>query len=143
MRMEGELMSMKKLLVLGILAAFALSGCASGSFLGLATTKYVDDKRQAALDAQAAAIDQLKTAQAAQIEEMKTAQAAQIEELKAQLADYQAIKAQAQAAIEQMSQTTKTVSDLQALAKRAEDRIATIPKEVIKQIADILQTALK
>jgi TolA-binding protein len=123
---------MKKLIVLVVLAAFALAGCASGSFLGLATTKYVDEKQKAAADAQTAELEQLKAAQAAQIDQIK-----------AQLADYEAIKQQAQAAIDQMTQTTKTVTELQALAKRAEDRIATIPTEVIRQIVDILQSALK
>jgi outer membrane murein-binding lipoprotein Lpp len=122
----------KKLLALVVLVALALSGCASGSFLGLATTKYVDEKEKAAAD-------QL----AAQIEQLKTDQAAQVDALKAQIADYEAMKQQALAAIEQMNATAKTVADLQALAKRAEDRIASIPAEVIKQIVDILQAALK
>ena len=67
----------------------------------------------------------------------------QIGQLKAQLADYQVIKEQAQAAAAQVSQTQKTIDDLQALAKRAEERIGSIPREVIRQIVDILQAALQ
>ena len=109
--------TVKKLIVLAVIAIIALSGCASGKFLGfLATTDYVD--RQ------------------------KKEQAVEIAALKAQLADYQALKTQAQAAIEQMNQSQKTIQDLQALAQRAEARINSIPREVIKQIVDILQASL-
>jgi len=111
---------MKRIVVLVVIAAFALAGCASGSFLGLATTGYVDAKAKAVADQQAA----------------------EIEQLKAQLSEYQSVKEQAQAAIDQVNQTQQTISDLQAIATRAEDRIASIPKEVIKQIVDILQAAL-
>ncbi len=103
---------MKKMLVLAVVAAVALSGCASGKFLGfLATTDYVDRQNKE--------------------------QAAEIAALKAQLADYQTLKTQAQAAIDQMNQSQKTIEDLQALAKRAEARIGQIPREVIKQIIEI------
>ena len=105
---------MKKYVALVIIVALALSGCASGKFLGfLATTDYVDAKAKALTDQQSAEISSLK---------------AQLE--------------QAKVAVEQVNQTKKTVDDLQALAKRAEAKIASIPKEVIKQIVDILQAAL-
>jgi predicted Zn-dependent protease len=115
---------MKKIVVLAVIAAVALTGCASGKFLGfLATTDYVDTKAKEA-DARAKAQD------------------AQIADLKAQLADYQSLKAQAQAAIEQMNQSQKTIQDLQATAQRVEDRISTIPRQVIRQIVDILQASM-
>jgi len=105
---------MKKLLILAVAAAIALTGCASGKFLGfLATTDYVDQ--------------QIKTRDA------------QIASLKAQLADNQSLMKQAQAAIDQMNQNQKTIQDLQNVAQRAEARIGQIPREVIKQIVDILQ----
>lgn len=108
---------MKKLLILGVVAMLALSGCASGKILGfLASTDYVDQKIKA--------------------------QQTEIAALKAQLADYESLKTQAQAAIEQMNQSQKTIQDLQALATRAEARIGQIPREVIKQIVDILQASL-
>jgi hypothetical protein len=108
---------MKRICVLAVIALVALSGCASGKFLGfLATTDYVDTKAKE--------------------------QAAEIAALKTQLAQYESIKAQAQAAIDQVEQSKKTISDLQALAQRAEARIGSIPKEVIKQIVDILQASL-
>ena len=107
---------MKKILVLAVIAAVALSGCASGKFLGfLATTDYVDAKTKA--------------------------QDAQIADLKAQLADYQSLKAQAQAAIDQMNQSQKAIQDLQSMAQRTQDRLTSLPKEVIRQIVDILQAA--
>ncbi len=113
---------MKRLIVLTVGAALALSGCASGKFLGfLATTDYVD--------AQSKATEQK--------------QAAEIEQLKAQLAEYQSVKDQAAAAVAQVNQTQKTIEELQAIARQAEQRIGSIPKEVIKQIVDILQAALK
>ncbi|HTZ51583.1 MAG TPA: hypothetical protein VMF68_07985 [Spirochaetia bacterium] len=105
---------MKKLLILAVIAAVALTGCASGKFLGfLATTDYVDQ--------------QIKTRDA------------EIASLKTQLADSQSLMKQAQAAIDQMNQNQKTIQDLQNLASRAEARIGQIPREVIKQIVDILQ----
>jgi septal ring factor EnvC (AmiA/AmiB activator) len=108
---------MKKILVLAVIAAVALTGCASGKILGfLASTDYVDRKIKA--------------------------QDTEIAALKAQLADYQSLKAQAQAAIDQMNQSQKTIQDLQGLAQRAEARIGQIPREVIKQIVDILQASL-
>jgi len=108
---------MKKILVLAVIAAVALTGCASGKFLGfLATTDYVDKQNRE--------------------------QAAEIAALKAQLADYQTLKSQAQAAIDQMNQSQKTIQDLQSLAQRAEARIGQIPREVIRQIVDILQASL-
>ena len=111
---------MKRYIVLVIVIALALSGCASGKFLGLATADYVDAKVKALTDQQAAEIGSLK----------------------AQLEQNKALLDQARAAVEQVSQTKKTVDDLQALAKRAEAKIASIPKDVIKQIVDILQSAL-
>lgn len=108
---------MKKTLVLAVLAAVALTGCIDGKFLGfLATADYVDQKNKA--------------------------QAAEIAALKAQLAENQSLMKDAQAAIDQMKQNTKTIQDLQALAQRAEARIGQIPKEVIRQIVDILQASL-
>jgi len=108
---------MKRVCVLAVIAAIALSGCASGKFLGfLATTDYVDKKAK----------DQV----------------AEIASLKAQIADYQTIKVQAQAAIDQVNQSQKTIQELQATAQRAEARISSIPHEVIKQIVDILQASL-
>ena len=115
---------MKKMIVLLLLVAIALAACASGSFLGLATTKYVDQKEKSFAEQQAAT-------------------AAEIAQLKSQIADVQAIKDQAQSAMDQVSQTQKVIQDLQALAQRAEARIGSIPKEVIKQIVDILQAALQ
>lgn len=108
---------MKKMIVLAVIAIMGLSGCASGKFLGfLATTDYVDRQNKE--------------------------QAAEIASLKAQLADYQSIKAQAQAAIDQVNQSQKAIQDLQGVAQRAEARISSIPREVIKQIVDILQASL-
>jgi hypothetical protein len=97
----------KKLLALVILAVLALSSCASGDFLGLATTGYVDAKAKALSDQQAA----------------------QIEQLKGQIAANQAIVDQAKAAIEQVA--------------KFEEKINSIPEDVIRQIADILRAALK
>lgn len=108
---------MKRVCVLAVIAAIALSGCASGKFLGfLATTDYVDKKDKD--------------------------QDAEIASLKAQIADYQAVKVQAQAAIDQVNQSQKTIQDLQAQAQKTEARIGSIPREVIKQIVDILQASL-
>ncbi len=53
------------------------------------------------------------------------------------------VKDQAAAAVAQVNQTQKTIEELQAIARQAEQRIGSIPKEVIKQIVDILQAALK
>src|SRR5579859_3483703 len=98
-------------------AVLMLSGCVGGKFLGfLATADYVD-------------------AQAKAVEEK---QAAEIEALKAQLAEYQSVKEQAQAAVDQVNKTQKTVEDLQAVAQQAEAKIGSIPREVIKQIIDLL-----
>jgi hypothetical protein len=105
------------MIVLAVIAAVALSGCFSSGFLGfLATQDYVDKKAKE--------------------------QAAEIASLKAQLTEFQSVKVQAQAAIDQVNEYKKTIADLQALAQRAEARIANIPKEVIKQIVDILQASL-
>jgi uncharacterized membrane protein YdfJ with MMPL/SSD domain len=112
---------MKRYVVLVIIVVLALSGCASGKFLGfLATTDYVDAQAKALADQQTAELGSLK----AQLEENK------------------ALLDQARAAVEQSSQTRKEVEDLQSLAKRAEAKIASIPKDVIKRIVDILQSAL-
>ena len=107
---------MRKIIVLAVVAMVALSGCFSSGFLGfLATQDYVDKKAKE--------------------------QAAEIASLKAQLADYQSIKTQAEAAIDQMNQSQKTIQDLQSLALRTEARINSIPREVIGKIADILQAS--
>jgi hypothetical protein len=101
----------KRLLVLAVVAALALSGCATSGFLGfLATTQYVDLKAKT----------------------IQEQQAAEIAALKAQLADYQSVKDQAKAAVDQANESRKALEDLQA-------RIASLPREVIRQIADILQ----
>jgi hypothetical protein len=112
---------MKSFIILLVIAAVTLTGCAGGNFLGfIATNKYVDDKTKA----------------------LEDAQAKQIAELKAQIADYEKVKEQAQAAVDQVNQNQKTIQDLQALAKRVEGKLDQIPKDVIKQIIDALQAAL-
>lgn len=100
---------MKKLVVLAVIAMMTLSGCFSSGFLGfLATQDYVDRKAKE--------------------------QAAEIAALKAQIADFQTLKTQAQAAIDQMNQSQKTLEDLAG-------RINNIPREVIRQIVSILQAS--
>jgi len=112
---------MRKLAFLLVLTCVALGGCFSGKFLGfLATSDYVDAKDKALAD------DEAK----------------QVADLKAQLADYQKVKDQAQAAMDQINQNQKTIQDLQALAKRVENRLDHVPREVIKQLIDALQAAL-
>jgi hypothetical protein len=112
---------MRRFTILLVIATLALTGCAGGNFMGfIATNKYVDDKTKALADEQAK----------------------QIADLKAQLADYQKVKEQAQAAVDQVNQNQKTIQDLQALAKRVEGRLDQVPKDVIKQIIDALQAAL-
>jgi hypothetical protein len=112
----------KRLVIVTVIAVLALSGCVGGKFLGfLATSDYVDAQAKAITDKQAA----------------------EIEQLKAQLADYQTVKQQAEAAVAQVNKTEKTIADLQAIAQQAEARIGAIPKEVIQQIVDILQAALQ
>ena len=106
---------MKRIIILLVVASLALSGCASGKFLGfLATSDYVD-------------------AQAKATEEK---QAAQIAKLQAQLAEYQTVKDQAAAAVAK-------IQEVEAIAKQAEERIGSIPQEVIRQIVEILQAALQ
>lgn len=80
-------------------------------------------------------------AKARDAEARAKAQDAQIADLKAQLADYQSMKAQAQAAIDQMNKSQQTIQDLQDAAQKAEARINSIPRQVIRQIVDILQAA--
>jgi outer membrane murein-binding lipoprotein Lpp len=100
---------MKKIVVLAVIAIIGLSGCSSGKILGfIASTDYVDRQN--------------------------SEQAAEIASLKAQLADIQALKTQAQAAIDKMNQSEKTVEDLAA-------RVNSIPREVIRQIVSILQAS--
>jgi adenylate kinase len=112
---------MRKPLILLLFAALILSGCASGKFLGfLATSDYVDKQNKALAD-----------------EEAK-----QIADLKAQLADYQKIKEQAQAAVDEVNQNQKIIQDLQAVSKRVEGKLDQMPKEVFKQLIDALQAAL-
>ncbi|HUI72794.1 MAG TPA: hypothetical protein VL354_19890 [Spirochaetia bacterium] len=112
---------MKRFLILLVVAGLALTGCASGNFLGfIATNKYVDDKTKALADEQAK----------------------QIADLKAQLSDYEKVKEDAKAMEDQLSQNQKTIQDLQTLAKRVQDKVDQVPKEVIKQLIDALQTAL-
>jgi len=116
----------KRMIALLVCAGFVLGGCASGKFLGfLATTDYVDAQAKAVAAQQQATIEQ---------------QAAEIQQLKDQVAQFDALKDQAQKAIDQMNQSQQTIAGLQDLAKRAEDRIVAIPKEVIQSMIDALQT---
>jgi len=111
----------KKLLALIVLVSLALSGCATGKFLGfLATTDYVDAKSKAVADQQAAQIEQLKS----QVAENATALEA------------------AKSAVEKMNKVQKTISDLQESMKDVQDKVGSMPKDVIKQIADLLQASL-
>jgi flagellar capping protein FliD len=113
MRLRKET-PVKKLLALTILVILALSGCTTGRFLGfLATNDYVDAKAKALTDQQAA----------------------EIEKLKGQIAENAAALDAAKTAVEKMNKVQKTVSDL-------EDKIGSMPKDVIKEIVDILQSAL-
>jgi septal ring factor EnvC (AmiA/AmiB activator) len=130
---------MKRTCVLAVATLLALSGCASGKFLGfLATSGYVDRREKE----QAEEFNAKAKEQAAQFDAKAKEQEAEIATLKAQLADYQSIKTQALAAIDQMNQMEKTVQELQATAQRVEAKIGSIPHEVIRQISDILQASL-
>jgi len=114
---------MRKILILVVVVAalVALSSCASGNFLGfIATNTYVDSKTKALAE------DEAK----------------QIADLKAQLADYQKVKEQAQTMMDQVNQNQKTIQDLQTVARRVEGKLDQVPKEVIKQLIDALQAAL-
>jgi hypothetical protein len=62
-------------------------------------------------------------------------QAAEIEKLKAQVAEDKVLLEQAKAAVDQ-------VKDLQTLARRVEAKVASVPRDVIKQIIDALQSSL-
>ena len=107
---------MKKLIVLVVLVAIALSACASGNFLGfLATNQYVDTKTK----------------------ELADQQALQIAEPESGARGKQGAHRAGEGGRGPGNETQKTIADLQALAKRAEARIASIPKDVIKQIIDI------
>jgi predicted Zn-dependent protease len=120
MRYKEEIV-MKRFVILLVIASVAFTGCASGNFLGfIATNKYVDDKTKALADEQAR----------------------QIADLKAQIADYQKVKEQAQAVMDQVNQNQKSIEDLQALAKRVEGKLDQVPKDVIKQLIAALQAAL-
>jgi hypothetical protein len=105
---------MKKLAIVLVVVALALTGCTTGKFLGfLATNDYVDQKDK----------------------ELADKQALEISQLKAQIAEDKALLEQAKAAVDQ-------VKDLQALAKRVEAKLTTVPKDVIRQIIDALQSSL-
>jgi outer membrane murein-binding lipoprotein Lpp len=113
--------AVKKLPALVILAALALSSCASGRFLGfLATNDYVDTRTKTLADQQAAQIDQLKS----------------------QIADNAAAIEAAKTAVDKMNKVQKTVADLRETMKDLEDKIGAMPKDVIKQIVDMLQASL-
>ena len=117
---------MKRITALLICAGFLLGGCASGKFLGfLATADYVDTQTKAVAAQQQAKIDE---------------QATEIQQLKDQVAQFNALKDQAQKAMDQVNQSQQTIADLQDLAKRAEARIVAIPKEVIQQMIEALQS---
>jgi N-formylglutamate amidohydrolase len=113
--------AVKKMVVLVILAAVALSSCTTGRFLGfLATNDYVDTRTKTLADQQAAEIEQLKS----------------------QIADNAAAIEAAKTAVDKMNKVQKTVADLQETMKDLEGKIGSMPKDVIKQIADILQAAM-
>jgi hypothetical protein len=76
------------------------------------------------------------------VDKQNKVQADEIAALKVQLADYQSIKVQAQAAIEQMNQAEKAIQDVQAQAQKLETKIGTIPQEVIRKIVNILQASM-
>ena len=119
---------MKRVIALLVCAAFVLGGCASGKFLGfLATSDYVDAQTKAVAAQQQATIQQ---------------QAAEIQQLKDQVSQLDTIKDQAQKAIDQMDQYQQAITDLQNLAKQAQDQIVAIPKEVVQSIIDALQAVV-
>jgi hypothetical protein len=112
---------LKKVCALVILAALALSSCTTGKFLGfLATNDYVDAKTKTLADRQAAEIEQLKS----------------------QIADNAAAIEAAKTAVDKMNKVQKVVADMEDTLKGLQDKIGTMPKDVIKQIADILQASL-
>ncbi len=102
------------LVVLAAVVLAALSGCFSTGFMGfLATTEQVDKK---IADQDAKASRELE------------AQKAELAKLQQQMADFQTLKEQAE--------------ELRTLAKKVEGRLATLPKETLQKLVDILQSAL-
>jgi predicted nucleic acid-binding Zn-ribbon protein len=104
--------------ITALLAALALSGCATTGFLGFLVTTRGMQNALAERDQEIAA-------------------------LQAELQSYRTLKADTEQAIAKMTETFETVEELEGVAQQAEARIAAIPNETIRRIIELLQAALK
>ena len=121
--------SLRKLIVIGAATVVLLGGCASTQpFLGfLATTGYVDQKMKAEASANQQSLDKIQS-------DLSTLQS-DVNTFKDQTSQIKQIT-------DEIDKTRTETQQLQQLASTVEDRIASLPRDTLLQLADLIQKNL-
>jgi septal ring factor EnvC (AmiA/AmiB activator) len=122
-----EVLVMKRLIVL-TLAAFILSGCATTGFLGfLATTKYVEAKVEAAAAETRGELEETR---------------ADLEQTRKEVQRVQELAGQIEGMQSEVSQMQKTSEEIKELVRELELRLAALPDQTLRILADLIQAHL-
>jgi septal ring factor EnvC (AmiA/AmiB activator) len=125
---RGEEVSVIKRLIVLALASFLLSGCATTGFLGfLATTKYVEGKVQSAA-----------TETRSQLAETQ----ADLEQTRKEVQRMQELAGRIEGMQSEVSQMRKTSEELKDLVHELERRLAVLPDQTLRLLADLIQAHL-
>jgi septal ring factor EnvC (AmiA/AmiB activator) len=122
-----EVFDMKRLIGLA-LAALLSSGCATTGFLGfLATTKYVDGKVEASAKQ---ARDELQETRA------------DLEQTRKEVERIQQLAGQMEGMQSEVTRMQKATEELKRLVQELESRLAQLPDQTLRQLADLIQAYL-
>ena len=123
---------MKRLVPLGVLAILSLSACASGSFLGLATSAYVDEQLAAARGEVEAARQVLSSQLQSELATVQV-DVDRVDELTRELEQLLAT----------IRENERATQELQQLATVVASRLEELPTETLRRLVEILQAHLE
>ena len=123
---------MKRLIPLSALAILSLSACASGSFLGLATSAYVDEQLAATKGEVESARQELRSQLQTELSTVRV-DVDRVDELTRELEQLLAT----------IRENERATQELQQLATVVASRLEELPTETLRRLVEILQSHLE
>ena len=124
--------AMKRLIPLSALAILSLSACASGSFLGLATSAYVDEQLAATKGEVESARQELRSQLQTELSTVRV-DVDRVDELTRELEQLLAT----------IRENERATQELQQLATVVASRLEELPTETLRRLVEILQSHLE
>ncbi len=123
---------MNRLLPLSALAIMSLSACASGSFLGLATSAYVDEQ----LEATRAEVEAAREDMSGQLQ-------AEISTVRFDVDRVDELTRDLEQLLATIRENERATQELQQLATVVASRLDELPTETLRRLVEILQRNLE